>query len=187
MYFTLGQLIDIGSDEHGTFGHAQEYVGRSCNALADSCAQYLLQYPAQFDDHPLHGAQIVEYRYEETEEEDHGQYAKGKGLCVNQEVAEYKACSFCGIVQKRGHLVAQTLEDISTHRPAYAKDSKEKLAGDSRNHNAPLDGTAFGGEEESAEYKETRCHQGHQFLRLIPGLEEQEYPQDYQQYDNQDG
>lgn len=181
----LGKLIDVRADEQRTLGHAQEDVGGGSDTFADSGAQYLLQYPAQFDDHPLHGAQIVQHGDEEAEEEYHRQYGKCKDAGFNQERAEDELRSVCGIAQKRGHLVAQTLEDLSTHCPAYADDAEQELTRDARDDNAPLDGTALCGEDITAQNEHTRRHQGDQLLGLVACLEVQENGQSDEQNDHE--
>lgn len=116
--------MNVGPDQERTLGHAQKDVGSSCHALAHSRAQYGLEYPAQLNDHPLHGAQVIEHRYEETEEEYHRQYGEGEHLLFDEEITKNKACTICGIAQKRGHLIAQALKDLPAHLPAYADDAQ---------------------------------------------------------------
>lgn len=185
VYFALGQLVDVGADEQRTLGHAQENVGGGSDTLAHSGAQYLLQYPAQLDDHPLHGAEVVQHGDEEAEEEDHRQYGKCKDAGFDQERAKDELRSVRGIAQKRGHLVAQTLEDLPAHCPANADDAEQELTRDARDDNAPFDGTALGGEDIAAQNEHKRRHQGDQLLGLVSCLEVQENGQSDEQGDHE--
>lgn len=173
MDFALGQLVDIRPNEQRALGHAKEDVGCGRHAFANSGAQDLLQDPAQFDHHPLHCTHVVQDGDEEAEEEDSRQDGEGEHIIVHQEVAEHELGSIGGIAQKRGHLVAQALEDFSSHLPADAENAEQKLARDSRDDYAPINGSSIRGENVAAQDEEAGCHQGHQFLGLVPALEVQ--------------
>lgn len=54
------------------FGHPKENVRCNCHTFTERCAQDGLQRIAQFLDSPLHGAVVIQYWNNKTEEEDNG-------------------------------------------------------------------------------------------------------------------
>lgn len=66
--------LDIWPYKQRRLSHTQKDIAGRGNALAHSRTEHRLQNPAQFLHRPLHGAPVIQNRYDKAEEVDHRQH-----------------------------------------------------------------------------------------------------------------
>ena len=166
----VGHLGDEGTYHQRGFGLTDEDVGSGGEGFGTGGAQHLLQTAAQQLDHPLHDAEVVEYRDQGREEDDDGQDAEGEDeatatehfehLVANQ-TTEQEFDAVLAITDDAGDGVGHAHQDVTTDRHVEHEGPQTGLDGKGATYGTNFDCLAVAGEQHRNKDERRHPYQTH--------------------------
>ncbi len=137
-----GHTGEEGANKQRRLTLREEDIAGGHQGFGAAGAEQTVNGAAQYPDHPLHDAEVVEYGDQRADKDHQRQHPHGEDKAVAGEIAKHKADAAVGKAEQGGDAIAHGTEHDLSGGEIEHQGSKTGLQGERTQHGSPADGSA---------------------------------------------